>query len=303
MSTDLPAGGLPAAASSGRRNTALVVNEPAGPTPAPPADGFVRLRMTVAYDGRGFHGFAPQGPAVELETVGGVLIEALEKVLQAPVKLSISGRTDSGVHAWGQVVSFDAPEADLDLDKIVRSVNSQLGPSVVARDVAVAPPDFSARYSALSRVYRYTVLNRPVPDPFLAATTWHVDEPLDLAALRLACDPIIGEHDFTSFCRPPKGVPSFSMVRRVIDARWSPLGDGLLRFEIESTSFCQQMVRALVGTMVPMGLGKQAPGEMASILRAHKRALGGRVAPPHGLCLWGVRYPPQSAPQPVISTR
>lgn len=248
--------------------------------------------MTVAYDGRGFHGFAPQHDG--LQTVGGALIEALEKVLRAPVKLSISGRTDAGVHAWGQVVSFDAPGADLDLDRIVRSVNSQLAPSVVAREVAVAPPDFSARYSAVSRVYRYTVLNRPVPDPFLAATTWHVDEPLDLAALRLACDPLIGEHDFTSFCRVPKGVPSFSMVRRVIDARWSRIGDptdGLFRFEIESTSFCQQMVRALVGTMVPMGLGKQAAGEMASMLRERRRSAGGRVAPPHGLCLWEVRYP------------
>lgn len=251
--------------------------------------------MTVAYDGRGFHGFAPQEG---LETVGGALVDALEKVLRtAPVKLSISGRTDSGVHAWGQVVSFDAPQADLDLDRIVRSVNSQLAPSVVARDVAVTTADFSARHSARARVYRYTVLNRPAPDPFLAATTWHVAEPLDLAALRLACDPIIGEHDFASFCRVPKGVETFSMVRRVTDARWSRVGDqadgagDLLRFEIEASSFCQQMVRALVGTMVPMGLGKQAPGEMASILRARRRAAGGRVAPPHGLCLWEVKYP------------
>ncbi len=258
------------------------------PGPAPPPDGYVRLRMTVAYDGRRFHGFAPQDG---LDTVGGALVGALEKVLRtAPVKLSISGRTDSGVHAWGQVVSFDAPGADLDLDRIVRSVNSQLAPSIAVRDVAVAAPDFSARHSARSRSYRYTVLNRPTPDPFLAATTWHVPEPLDLPALLVACDPLIGEHDFSSFCRVPKGVPSFSMVRRVIDASWSDVGDDLLRFEIESSSFCQQMVRALVGTMVPMGLGKQPPGEMASILRARTRSAGGRVAPPHGLCLWEVRY-------------
>ncbi len=251
--------------------------------------------MTVAYDGRGFHGVTPQEG---VDTVGGALVDALQKVLRTePIKLSVAGRTDAGVHGWGQVVSFDAPGADLDLDRIVRSVNSQLAPLVVARDVAIAPPDFSARHSARSRRYRYTVLNRLVPDPFLDATTWHVPDPLDLRALRLACDPVIGEHDFTSFCREPKGAPRFSMVRRVYDARWSRVGVGgagdggdLLRFEIEASSFCQQMVRALVGTMVEMGQGKRPAGEMASILRARRRAAAGRVAPPHGLCLWEVRY-------------
>ena len=247
--------------------------------------------MTVAYDGRAFHGVTPQEG---LDTVGGALIDALQKVLRLsePPKLSVAGRTDSGVHGWGQVVSFDTPAADgaVDLEKIVRSANSQLAPLVVVREVAVAPPDFSARHSAKARRYRYTILNRPVPDPFLDGTTWHVAEPLDLAALRLSCDPIIGEHDFSSFCREPKGVPSFSMVRRVDDARWSKPEDDLLRFEIEASSFCQQMVRALVGTMVEMGLGKRAAGEMASILRARRRAAAGRIAPPHGLCLWEVRY-------------
>jgi tRNA pseudouridine38-40 synthase len=155
----------------------------------------------------------------------------------------------------------------------------------------VAPPDFDARRSALSRSYRYTILNRPVPDPFLAATTWHVEEPLDVAAMRLACDPLIGEHDFTSFCRPPRGAVTYSMVRRVLDARWIVLEDGLLRFDIEASSFCQQMVRAVVGTMVAMGGGRRRAGDMASILRARTRAAADRVAPPHGLCLWSVEYP------------
>ena len=248
----------------------------------------MRLRLTVAYDGRGFHGFAPQ-PG-DVPTVGGALIEALERVLREPVVLSMGGRTDTGVHGWGQVVSFDVEADDVDLERVRRSVNSQLGPRVVVRDVVVAPDDFSARYSALARRYRYTVLNRPVPDPFLAATTWHVEAPLDIAALRLACDPIIGEHDFSSFCRVPKRIPDASLVRLVYDARWLDLGDGVLRFDIEASSFCQQMVRAVVGTMVTMGSGKRAAGEMSGILRARIRALGGRVAPPHGLCLWEVGY-------------
>lgn len=116
-------------------------------------------------------------------------------------------------------------------------------------------------------------------------------DPLDLNALRLACDPIIGEHDFSSFCRVPKRIPDASLVRRVYDARWHDLGDGLLRFDIDASSFCQQMVRAIVGTMVPMGLGKQRAGEMAAILRARNRAVANRVAPARGLCLWEVVYP------------
>lgn len=245
--------------------------------------------MTVAYDGRGYHGFVAQP---DVETVGGALLAALERALRMPVHLFVAGRTDAGVHAWGQVVSFDVAVESVDTDQLRRSLNGQLAPRIVAREVEVAAPDFHARYSALARTYRYTVLNRPVPDPFLAATTWHVAEPLDLSALRLACDPLIGEHDFTSFCRPPKGAPSYSMVRRVVDAAWDDLGEGLLRFEITASSFCQQMVRALVGAMVPMGMGRRVPGEMTSMLRARNRAGAGRLAPPHGLCLWAVAYPP-----------
>jgi len=109
--------------------------------------------------------------------------------------------------------------------------------------------------------------------------------------LRLACDPLIGEHDFSSFCRVQKRVPDASLVRLVYDARWIDAGDGLLRFDIDASSFCQQMVRALVGTMVPMGMGKQRPGEMAGILRARDRSAANRVAPARGLCLWEVVYP------------
>lgn len=250
----------------------------------------VRVRMTVAYDGRGFSGFAAQPNAV---TVAGALAAALQRALrlEEPPQLGVAGRTDAGVHAWGQVVTFDAPAPGLDLDRLQRSVNSQLAPRVVARDMACAPPGFHARHSALSRRYRYTVLNRPVPDPFLAATSWHVAEPLELARLRLACDPLLGEHDFTSFCRAPRGVESYSLVRRVTDARWLDLGDGVLRFEIEASSFCQQMVRAVVGTMVLMGTGRRKAGEMRSILLRKERAAAGRVAPAHGLCLWAVTYP------------
>jgi tRNA pseudouridine38-40 synthase len=245
--------------------------------------------MTVAYDGRGFHGFAVQQG---VETVGGALSRSLERVLGHPVQLTCAGRTDAGVHAWGQVVHFDTslPAAELDLDKVQRAVNALCAPAIVVRAAEVARDGFDARRSARARRYRYTVLNRPVADPFLAATTWHVAAPLDRRVLALSCDPIIGEHDFTSFCRAPKGTTEYSTTRKVIDASWSDAGDGLVRFEIESSSFCHQMVRALVGTMVEMGRGHKKAGEMAAILRARNRAAAGDLAPPHGLCLWEVVY-------------
>jgi tRNA pseudouridine38-40 synthase len=131
-----------------------------------------------------------------------------------------------------------------------------------------------------------------VPDPFLHRTSWWVPQPLDLAALRVASDPLIGEHDFTSFCRRPK-VPAdreVSLVRRVVDATWAEDDGGVLRFEIEASAFCHQMVRSLVGTLVAMGRGERRPGEMLAILRARDRRFTSNIAPPHGLCLWEVRY-------------
>jgi tRNA pseudouridine38-40 synthase len=166
-------------------------------------------------------------------------------------------------------------------------------PSIVVRDAAVVEQTFDARRSATARRYRYTVLNTPAPNPLLANRVWHVPDPLDLNALRLGCDPLIGSHDFSSFCRKPKvaeGVEPPSMVRDVHDARWHDLGDGLLRFDIEASSFCQQMVRAIVGTLVDMGLGKRTAGEMRGILEARTRSAASGVAPPHGLVLWEVLY-------------
>jgi tRNA pseudouridine38-40 synthase len=261
-------------------------------TPRPPAQPpTVRVRLTVAYDGRGYRGFAPNR---DVATVGGTLTEALERVLGTPIELTCAGRTDAGVHAWGQVVSFDAPAEGLDVHDLARSVTRLCGGSIVVREAEVVAPDFDARFSATARVYRYTVLNRPVPDPFLAFTAWHVEVPLDLPLLRLASDPLIGTHDFSAFCRAPKpraGEPRASLVRRVIDARWDDLGDGVLRFQIEANAFCHQMVRSVVGTIVESGAGRRTPGEMAGILRGGERQAAGQLAPPHGLCLWSVTYP------------
>lgn len=244
-----------------------------------------RIRMTVAYHGSGFHGFAAN-PGVA--TVGGVLSEAITTVVGHPVELTCAGRTDTGVHAWGQVVHFDAGDGT-DVDGLQRSLNKMLGPAVVVREASIAPPDFDARRSATARCYRYTVLNRPLPDPFVAAVSWHVPEPLDVLAMQLACDPLIGEHDWTSFCRKPPTAGA-SLARVVRDARWMDVGDAVLRFEIEATAFCHQMVRSMVGTLVDVGKGRKRAGDVAGIIRARDRAQAGEPAPPHGLCLWEVRY-------------
>jgi tRNA pseudouridine38-40 synthase len=246
--------------------------------------------MTVAYDGTDLHGFAAQ-PG--LRTVAGMLEEALERVLGHRVSLTGAGRTDRGVHAWGQVVTFDADGGrSFDPEAVRRALNKLCGPAIVVREVASANGDFDARFSARSRLYRYRIVNREVPDPFLHRTAWWVPQPLDLAALRLASDPLIGEHDFSSFCRRPKVSDGreVSLVRRVIDARWVEEGDGLVSFEIEASSFCHQMVRSLVGTLVAMGRGERRPGEMLAILQARDRRFTTNIAPPHGLCLWEVRY-------------
>ncbi len=248
-----------------------------------------RVRMTVAYDGSGFHGFAAQ--ASEVPTVAGTLTRAIGRRVGHPVELVAAGRTDAGVHAWGQVVSFDAALDPTQTDGLRDSLNRALAPAIVVRLVEIASGGFDARRSARSRCYRYTVLNRHVPDPFLGGTAWHVAEPLDLVALRLACDPLIGEHDFTSFCRRPRRTDrEVSMTRRVLNARWVRVNDEVLRFEIEASSFCHQMVRSLVGFHVAVGTGRRKAGEVASVLRSCNRAAAPHLAPPHGLCLWEVRY-------------
>jgi tRNA pseudouridine38-40 synthase len=277
-------------------------------------------RLEIAYDGSRFAGWAAQPGE---RTVQAELEAALGRILGEEVALTVAGRTDRGVHAWGQVVSLDLP-ASVDLGSLQRSLVKLCGPAIVVREVGVVEADFDARSSATGRTYRYTVLNRPVPDPFLATTSWHVPVPLDIELLTLACDPVLGEHDFTAFCRRPKAAPDeepLSLVRRVRRAAWTDLGDGVLRFEIEANAFCHQMVRSIVGTVVAAGHAQprsladrrgaqttqrrasaeppQDPrttrpsltaGDVRAILAAGDRAAAAPIAPPQGLCLWHVSY-------------
>lgn len=243
-----------------------------------------KLRLLVAYDGTDFHGFARQS---DVRTVEGVLTRELERVLRHPVDLVCAGRTDAGVHAWGQVVSLPA-DPGIDPWRLRDALNARLGPEVVVRACETVPGSFDARRSAIWRHYRYTVVNREVADPLRARYGWWVREPLDLAMLRLAADPFMGEHDFASFCR--RGPEGSTTVRRVLRSHWYDDGDGILRYEIRAVAFCWQMVRSIVGTMVDVGTGRRRPGDVTGILRARSRDAAAGPAPPEGLCLREVGY-------------
>ncbi len=248
--------------------------------------------MTVAYDGSKFHGFAIQP---EVPTVAAALVVAIERALRVTdVEITCAGRTDAGVHARGQVISFDVPaNAEVDVEVLARRVNRQLQPTIVVRDAAVDVGGFDARHDALGRTYRYTVVNAPAPNPLLANQAWWVPEPLDVRAMQAACDPFIGEHDFAAFCRKPTArrdgtVPG--TTRRVDDAEWVEGDDGVLYFWIEANAFCHQMVRSIVGLLVDVGRGKRHVSDVMRVLRGMDRHASADPAPPHGLVLWRVRY-------------
>lgn len=252
-------------------------------------DGAVcRVRLLVAYDGTNFRGLAPQP---DVRTVVGELQRVIGRYVGDGPEIIMSGRTDAGVHAWGQVLSLDLPVAT-DLTKLQRSINRQLGPEIVVRDISQAAAGFHARFDATSRHYRYLILNRDVPDPFLAGLSWHVVSRLDVEAMNEAAQLFTGEHDFSSFCRQPsknKAEP-MSLVRRVLYARCLVLSDDQIRFDIGGSAFCHQMVRSLTGFLVSVGRGKRAAAEVPTVLAAKDRSQAEPIAPPHGLVLYEVDY-------------
>ena len=253
----------------------------------------MKAKLLVAYDGTGFRGFARNEG---VRTVMAVLTDAISLVVRAPVELTGAGRTDAGVHAWGQVVSGELSES-VDLEGLVRRLNKLCAPDVAVRSAEWVSDEFDARFSALWRHYRYDVWNAPTPNPLLGGRVWWVSRPLDVRAMQSACPALIGEHDFSSFCRRVKvgdDEPEKSRVRRVNSARWTAVDidhPGQLRFEIRANAFCHQMVRSIVGTLIDVGTGTIAGNRVRAILEARTREAAGQVAPPQGLTLWEVGYP------------
>jgi tRNA pseudouridine38-40 synthase len=243
------------------------------------------IRLDLAYDGTSFRGWARQrDPSVR--TVEGVLSGLLEQTLRQPVRLFVAGRTDAGVHARGQVCSFVTPSSRRP-EQIQAFVNGEVAPEVAIARAAEVPASFHARFSATAREYRYVIRTGEVADPFTGRFEWYRPRDLHVPSMRLAARSLVGEHDFTSFCRHPGvGKPTVRRLERATVAR-----DGqLVVFGFRANAFLHQMVRALVGTLVRVGEGKLEPSEVARILAARDRAAAGQLAPPGGLTLERVVY-------------
>jgi len=241
------------------------------------------VRLTLAYDGTGFHGWAKQR---EQRTVQGVLELALQRFLRDVPKLSVAGRTDTGVHARGQVVSFPAADV-VDVGGLQPGLNVLLAPEVVVTDARVAPAGFDARHSATAREYRYRIETGPFPDPFTGRFVWHRPGELSLPRMRAAARQLVGERDFASFCRLPRdGSGTVRNLERLSVSR----SGGLVEISARANAFLHQMVRSLVGTLVAVGEGRIEPDRVPAILSARDRAAAGQLAPSHGLTLERVRY-------------
>jgi tRNA pseudouridine38-40 synthase len=238
------------------------------------------VKLILAYDGTAFRGFARQ-PGTR--TVQGVLEDSLRRVLGDVPRVSVAGRTDAGVHALGQVVSF---EADEDPERIQRSLNRMLAPEIVVVEARRAPAGFDARHSAGSREYLYRIRTGAWPDPFSGRFEWHRPGDLGLVAMRRAARLLEGEHDFASFCRAAQT----STVRNLKRLAVRREGE-ITEFRAVADAFLHQMVRSLVGTLVATGEGRLDPEDMPEVLAARTRAAAGPVAPPDGLTLVRVRYP------------
>ena len=239
-------------------------------------------RIDLAYDGGDFRGYAIQP---NVRTVQGAL-EAQLSLHIPDVKTIVAGRTDAGVHATGQVVSFST-DHEIIPDKIKRSLNKRLAPSIAVSSFEPVDDDFHARFDAVSRVYRYQILDRLHPDPCLAGRVWHVHHDLDVAVMHRVAQLFIGTMDFASFCRAAVGR---STERSVISTAWAREGE-LTVFRIEASSFCHQMVRSIVALCVDVGRGKLPEDAVPGVIEAKDRRAPDGAAPARGLTLVEVKYP------------
>jgi tRNA pseudouridine38-40 synthase len=256
----------------------------------------VRLRIDLAYDGAGFHGWARQEG---LRTVQGDIEGALDTVLRTSgAALTVAGRTDTGVHARGQVAHVDLdPDlvaavvgrgTDPPTEALLRRLNGVLGPDVRIRRISEAPDGFDARFSAIWRRYCYRVADdAAVVDPITRGHVLTWPRPLDLDRMNDAAAVLLGEHDFAAFCKKREGATT---IRSLLDLAWTRV-DGVAEATVRADAFCHNMVRSLVGCMVAVGEGRREPAWAAEVLARTEREPAVRVVQPHGLTLEEVGYP------------
>jgi tRNA pseudouridine38-40 synthase len=239
-------------------------------------------RLEVAYDGSGFRGYASQPGE---RTIQGELEKALSTYLKADIETAVAGRTDAGVHALGQVVSFEH-HGPIDLRRLQRSVNGIVGNEVVIRAATLAEDGFNARFSARWRRYRYLMDLGPTSNPIDRNTIWHVGDRLDLRAMHSVVPAFLGEHDFSTFCRSS---PGRSNVRRLTELTLAE-EDTLLTVWVQANAFCHQMVRSIVGYLYDIGRGFSDAAFADEVIAAGDRGAIATIAPAHGLTLWAVGF-------------
>jgi tRNA pseudouridine38-40 synthase len=247
-----------------------------------------RYRAVVSYDGTAYQGFQRQ--AGDTPTIQLALERAVVQVSQQPTTVIGAGRTDTGVHAAGQVIAFDITWTHSDHD-LLRALNAVL-PDDIALHELVQYPGFHPRFDAMSRVYRYVIIHAEQRQPLLGRYTWHIRGILDADRMQTAANVLIGEYDFATFGAPPKGT---NTVRTVMRSEWvieqQPYGTRLT-YWIEANAFLQHMVRRVVGMLVDVGRGMRTMQQFETAFRAVSLAKGWTVAPPQGLTLEMVRYSP-----------
>src|ERR1022692_987035 len=247
------------------------------------------LKLILSYDGSDFSGWQVQPDAV---TVQGTLASVIGRITGEKVLPQGSGRTDAGVHALAQVVTF-VTESSVPTANFVKALNDILPSSVRVLEVEDAAADFHARKSARAKTYRYRIYRAAICPPFLARYVWHYPFPLDEPAMARAAGRVEGEHDFTSFAAvdPERsaGVPPVSNIRRIYSSSWERQGDEFV-YTVKGSGFLHHMVRNLVGTFILVGKGTLQTDDVTRILEARNRSAAGATAPASGLYLVNVEY-------------
>jgi tRNA pseudouridine38-40 synthase len=244
------------------------------------------LKITLEYDGTFFSGFQFQPSA---RTVHGELLKALEKITDSEVKLQIAARTDAGVHAAGQVVSFKT-DSDILVDRLQKALNALLPSDVCVLNIQDMPEIFHARFSAVSRVYIYSIHNSPVRSAFKSTRFLYWEKPLELDAMIEASEMLVGEHDFSSFRASADGTRH--SIRKMYRAGgWHEQND--VHFYFEANAFLQHMIRNIMGTLLWVGQKKISPEIFRQIIASKNRQLAGPTVAAHGLCLMRVVYDPE----------